>query len=212
MLKEEQVQFDRIHDTAQIYRVLLSAMARPGTVASIGSEVVKMGRTVPGENVALALAITLLDHEASHYIDPNKQAHLADEIAQLTFSPRAEAGEADYVFVDSSEQSTEVVSLIRQVKRGSLWQPEESATLLIMVEEAASTSEAESNLLLSGPGIPDQILCSVKGMPPGWTEERHRRIEEYPLGIDLVFYTDQGNILALPRTTKVKEVTSSWAM
>jgi alpha-D-ribose 1-methylphosphonate 5-triphosphate synthase subunit PhnH len=137
---------------------------------------------------------------------------LAAEIARLTFSPRAEVEEADYVFADATAGASEVFSLIRQVKRGSLWQPEESATLLVLVEETASASAGEANLLLSGPGIPDQILCSVKGMPPGWTEERHRQIEEYPLGIDLVFYTEQGSILALPRTTKAKEVASSWAM
>jgi alpha-D-ribose 1-methylphosphonate 5-triphosphate synthase subunit PhnH len=58
---------------------------------------------------------------------------------------------------------------------------------------------------LTGPGIQDACTLSVQGLSKAWIVERAKLNAEYPLGIDMVLFTESGQLTALPRTTMMRE-------
>ncbi|WP_127578974.1 phosphonate C-P lyase system protein PhnH [Paenibacillus koleovorans] len=60
--------------------------------------------------------------------------------------------------------------------------------------------------MISGPGVFDERCLCVKGLSAVWLEERARVNAEYPMGVDMVLFTTDGKVVALPRTSVVKGV------
>lgn len=196
--------FDLVYDTIPVYRALVEAVSRPGTIADIGEQAAKLNLPKDEDNAALALALTLLDDDVTCFISLRDDNDLAQEIEYRTFCGRAEPSKADYLFVQGNMENGDVVSLLHQVKKGTWLYPEESATLLVRAEDIRETGLADRGWILSGPGIRDVARCELEGVSAAMLEERNRLNAEYPLGIDMMFYTAQGKLLAIPRTTAIR--------
>jgi alpha-D-ribose 1-methylphosphonate 5-triphosphate synthase subunit PhnH len=206
MTKVDVPSFDLVHDTTSVYRTLLDAMARPGTVGQLS--VFADGLSLPddGERVALALALTLLDQRTRFTLRMKEGARLAEAIRRQTFAREAHPGEADYVFVDGDLDDEALYDLLQQTNVGTLLQPENGATVIVRAARIGVCAATDKDaLLLSGPGIRGRIACAIEGLSRSWVRERERKNAEYPLGIDLIVYDGDGNMVAIPRTTQLKE-------
>ncbi|QGQ94749.1 phosphonate C-P lyase system protein PhnH [Paenibacillus psychroresistens] len=210
----KELSFDSVHDTQEVYRILLHAMSRPGLVCELGERINRIDLPVGASKAAAAIALTLLDGEVAFAVQMQGHEAWAETIRRLTYSKLVDFTAADYVFVEGIEEVSLINQLQDQLKIGTLSSPEKSATVFIRVEGFAKSSiQAQGcSLKLTGPGIKTETNCYVAGLSLLWIESRARLVEEYPLGIDLIFYTEQGEIIAIPRTTVVEGVAEAWHM
>ena len=173
----------------QQFRHMLEAMARPGECYELAS--------LPQNGPAvLSILATLLDKSVT-LADPDDQ--LRDEDWLMLQARPALAEQADYILCDGL-QTPEF-----SPRLGNLSHPEQSATLIICVNELSNHAQGKAflNLRLKGPGIADTQHLYISGLHYDWIGQRRSWNHEFPMGVDMIFI-DQRRISALPRTTHVE--------
>ncbi len=185
-------QFDEVFDTQSVFRKLLKAMSYPGEQVSVTEEKEKLFGNYPA---LLAAAMTLLDNEVTFAAMGNSE--LSHDIRLVTLSQETEPDKADYLFVTKAEQLSDAFA---SAKCGTLTDPHTSATIIIRDNEALCKA-----LCLSGPGIDgvreyacSELLCEA-------IAARDNQVYEYPQGVDMIFISDSGRIMAVPRLVKRRE-------
>lgn len=206
MIAQNETLFDPVHDTQQLYRELLDAFAEPGKVKKAARLTAGEAELKPGSRMLAALALTLLDSEVRFAVDNDDAQQSSAFIRMHTFARAVLPAEADYLFADGRGALPDWTA---HVMLGTLLEPEHGATLFLQVDELA---EDEGNghaahmqmLTLYGPGVPGERKMLAAGLAAEWLEQRRLWNAEYPLGADVVLYTESGKLAALPRTTKVR--------
>jgi alpha-D-ribose 1-methylphosphonate 5-triphosphate synthase subunit PhnH len=204
--------------SAQTFRLLLDALARPGKINQLHSS--QFLATISPYNVpaasgeqhvnvyALGALLTLLDRETSFIIGANAQ-WLPQENAIVRWTllrsstNYAAPVEAAFALLCDSASG----ALIKHLHMGTLLEPELSATVFYCVEQLAVTGEQEQangiTLELRGPGIEERQQIVVSGpQRADWDSILSVR-RNYPLGIDIYLIDRAGRCVGLPRTTKI---------
>ena len=194
----EQVQlayeFDFVHDGQKVFRELLSAMSNPGVIKSIREQAVKFKE----QYAALtAVGCTLLDNEEIMYVEKNPK--LAAELHDLTLCRQGELEEADYIFLSSEMNYGSLEQMLKNVKKGTYADPQESATILILCRELSG----DVPMTLKGPGIKGEMTVLVRQYIKTILELRQSLETEYPLGTDIIFVGWNGDMMGIPRLCKV---------
>jgi alpha-D-ribose 1-methylphosphonate 5-triphosphate synthase subunit PhnH len=185
--------FDFVFDSQRVFRLILEAMSNPARIVDIGKYADKLHGDTPA---LLAAALTLLDNEVSFNTCGN--AGLADEIESLTLAANTPLESADFIFV--SEQGA-LENAIESAKCGTLSDPHKSATVIIQNDENTAC-----RLTLSGPGINGQAEIPAAQTVKDAIDLRDARQDEYPQGIDLIFISKAGRLVAIPRLTRMEVV------
>ncbi len=184
--------FNEVFDSQAVFRKILEGMSNPGRVVSVAEQKDKMF----GDNGAmLALAMTLLDNEVSFYVCGSSS--LSEELELITLAGKADVCDADFIFVAEEKMLEAAIS---SAKCGTLSDPHKSATLLIH-----DTGEKTHSITLYGPGINgfaeyrcSETVCHAIAL-------RDARQYEYPMGIDMIFVTDDGNVTCIPRLVRRRD-------
>lgn len=207
--------FDEVFGSQFVFRNLLDAMARPGTVKDIGKTAKDLKGAAGFSKTAAAIALTLLDEYTAFAFRGEKSEEVKRYLKLNTGAAATDIADADYIFINSDLSEAEIDDLLTRAKRGSLIKPDDSATLIIDVTGIKQGHENEGlTFILQGPGIEDENICSLKGLSSYWLIRRIESVAEFPLGVDLIFAAEDGRIMALPRTTLIRpaEEWFSWAM
>ena len=183
--------FDIVFDSQAVFRLILEAVANPGRILSIKEYADKLYDDYPA---LLTMALTLLDNEVGFIAYDNSR--LSDEIVSLTLARRETMDSADYIFVCDPESMKYVME---NAKCGTLADPHKSATVIIQ-----NDGEAVCRLKLSGPGIKDCLEVQTTQTVKDAMLLRDMQYYEYPQGIDLLFLSSQGDLLAVPRLTHLE--------
>ena len=202
--------FDVTFDSQMIFRSLLDAMARPGSIVVLPD----INITSPAMNrYPLLLLMTLLDHEVSFCVsghddanvNVNRQA-MAEYLRSNTGSKESALRDADFILVCEGSSH----GLIRRVKQGTLEYPDESATVVYDVGSIGDQGYGDDDvydkyirLELSGPGIAGKCMIAIGGMELAEIEDV-LAVRNYPLGIDAILSDRNGNISCIPRSTNVR--------
>ena len=200
--------FDFVHDIQSIYRHLLDAMARPGKIVNIKHACRKTAPPSSFSKTMAGLAFTLLDTEVHFFVDADEPLSAVEFLRKNTYSHFTSVDRADFLFIDRLLQTREIEELMRRVKKGTLQNPHQSATIFISVDELGKGRGIR--YVLKGPGIRSENELFVVGLDRKWISERKRVNDEYPMGVDIVLVTPQGDLVALPRTTSLKEGEDEW--
>ncbi|MDD2979736.1 MAG: phosphonate C-P lyase system protein PhnH [Hespellia sp.] len=198
MIKEIKLayEFDFVHDGQKVFRELLDAMANPGTIRKITQQSQKFDGSYTS---LMALGCTLLDNEETMYVEKNP--NLSSELHSLTLAHESDLCEADYVFLSSEMNYGSMSQILKNVKQGTYADPHSSATIFLLCECVEGTEE----MTLRGPGIKDSLTIFVRPYIKKVIELRDHLHVEYPLGVDLVFADETGNVMGVPRLCKVTE-------
>jgi len=183
--------FDTVFDSQKVFRRVLDAMSNPAGIVHISEYASKLYGGCP---VLLALAMTLLDNEVSYYTDEDRS--LSDEIASLTLAKRGKIESADFIFIC---QPGNIKTVIENAKNGTLTDPQKSAVVFILNDGASSF-----RLTFSGPGIDGRKTAQTTGTLRDAIAIRDAQNYEYPRGIDLVFVSGKGELMAIPRLTRME--------
>ena len=190
-------QFDEVFDTQAVFRKLLVAMSNPARTVSVAEQKEKL---FGDYRALLALGMTLLDNEVT--FSACKDEAFRKDLQLVTLAQEAPVPEADYLFVTDSRKLS---AILVQAKCGTLVDPHKSATLLIR-----DNAEKTESCTLYGPGIDGETeLCCSETVCQA-LRLREQQAYEYPMGVDLIFVTDSGDITCIPRFVKRRD--SAWHM
>jgi alpha-D-ribose 1-methylphosphonate 5-triphosphate synthase subunit PhnH len=187
---------DPVHDTQAVFRTLLDALARPGTVGVI--ELPLPAADAAAARAGLAAFASLL--ALADYATP---VWLAQHDAALAAALRFHAGaplaqeprSAAFAYVHDAA----ALPPLEAFASGTPESPEMSATVFVRVD--ALTGGAP--LTLRGPGIETTRSIAPVGLPERFWRERAALAPLFPCGID--FYLVCGErLMGLPRTTLVE--------
>ena len=185
---------DKVLSAQSVFRSVMDAMARPGSVKRIAS----VAGTPPGiMRGTAALALTLFDHDTPIWLDPAMSA--TPEVAKwLKFHTSAP------VVADSSTASFALVGdpqslpALDRFAFGSNEYPDRSTTLILQVESLDDGTIVE----LQGPGIDGTTVLRASIQPRDLFERLNINAALFPRGIDVVLVHDD-SIVAIPRTTRL---------
>ena len=186
---------DQIHDLQQVYRKLLHSMSRPGTISLIDQEAEKMDVDFGCANSLMLSAMVLLDAEVTFHVLSENRRDLIEKISEYTSARFAPLQEADFIIVLQEDEESNILEAMAQCKIGNLIDPQQSATWIIETPVLSN----KGSLLLTGPGIETEARLSTGQSLQFW-QARDSRIQEYPMGIDMIFADGSSQIACLPRT------------
>ncbi|MGJ5178329.1 phosphonate C-P lyase system protein PhnH [Bradyrhizobium oligotrophicum] len=176
------------------FRLVMEAMARPGSVRQID---VAIGRPSSLMPAAAAIALALFDHDTPIWLD----AHLsraADVGAWLKFHTGAP------VVSDPARASFALVSVpdglpdLTAFALGTAEYPDRSTTLILQVPSLARGQAFQ----LRGPGIDGTTSLCATIDPDDLFQRLSINATLFPRGIDVVLVDDR-SVVAIPRTTRL---------
>ncbi|NJO54608.1 MAG: phosphonate C-P lyase system protein PhnH [Bacteroidales bacterium] len=186
---------DPVFDAQRAFRAVMAAMAWPGSVETLASELAPPAPMTPA---LAAVALTLIDHDTSVWLDA-PLAVAPDVAAFLRFHTGAPivADPAAAVFALIADPCA--MPPFEAFAQGSDAYPDRSATLLVQVERFAGPP-----LTLAGPGIDGTVTFAASPLPDDFVERLKANRALFPRGVDLVLCT-ANEIAALPRSVRLVE-------
>ncbi|MFM0055029.1 phosphonate C-P lyase system protein PhnH [Paraburkholderia phytofirmans] len=185
---------DPVHDTQAVFRTLLDALSRPGTLGVV-ENVLPEVRATRAELAAFAALLALCDYATPVWLAQPDTA-LGSALRFHTGAPLVdEPGQAAFAYIHDAGAMPPLESFAL----GAAESPEQSVTLLIRVE--ALTGGAP--IVLSGPGIQHTATIAPVGLPEHFWRERAALAPLFPCGVDC-YLVCSARLIGLPRTTQAK--------
>jgi alpha-D-ribose 1-methylphosphonate 5-triphosphate synthase subunit PhnH len=185
---------DLVLGAQNVFRAVMEALARPGTVQSIASDAAPPAPLTPELG---AVALTLCDHDTLVWLDPVLAANEA-VTSWLAFhcgAPlTADIGEAAFALVSD----VALLPAIDTFGQGTDEYPDRSTTVVLAVGSATRA------LTLTGPGIKDQLTTELPLLGGDFLDQWAENRTRFPRGVDLLLVRD-GTVVGLPRTTRISE-------
>ncbi|MFE4704527.1 phosphonate C-P lyase system protein PhnH [Peribacillus simplex] len=191
---------DVVHDIQTVYRKLVTATSRPGTLVVLEREAKTLNVQMECLSSTILLARTVLDPEVTFKVIAKEGEAVSRMINQLTYSKPVDLPEADFIFILHDASEEQMKEAINKAKVGNLFNPHESAMIILEVPDVTKGD----SMILSGPGIQEESFISLPNVS-AWLGVRNEKNIEFPLGIDMYFVDQQDRLIALPRTTQIKE-------
>jgi alpha-D-ribose 1-methylphosphonate 5-triphosphate synthase subunit PhnH len=186
-------------DSQEVFRVVLEALARPGTAMTLPGGPLEFlpPAIVPVFALAdLGTGVCVLQVDGDHPAAGSQ--HWSDIVATATSAPRWPAELARLVAAVRPVTGDEV----RGFRRGSARAPEDAALVSLAVPDVEG---GPRRWRLSGPGVAGAARLAPQGLPDGFVAARAEAVAAYPAGIDFLLATDDGRVVGLPRTTAIAE-------
>ncbi|TVX82690.1 phosphonate C-P lyase system protein PhnH [Peribacillus simplex] len=191
---------DVVHDIQTVYRKLVTATSRPGTLVVLEREAKTLDVQMECLSSTILLARTVLDPEVTFKVISKEEEAVSRKINQLTYSKPVDLPEADFIFILHDASEEQMKEALNKAKVGNLLNPHESAMIILEVPDVTKGD----SMILSGPGIQQESFISLPNVS-AWLGVRNEKNREFPLGIDMYFVDQQDRLIALPRTTQIKE-------
>ena len=184
-----------VHDSQSTFRTLLNALARPGKALEVSAKL-----TPPlGLNIACAAAcLTLLDLETQVWLQPGLNEEVKNWLLFHTGCRFAEdTQQADFAVIWNIDKMPNLTVF----KQGTPVYPEDSTTLLIMIDGQKIDLSEDKHPTLTGAGINEQITMPINLSDSFWQQWQPNH-DSYPLGVDIYFFLEN-KAIGLPRTSKI---------
>jgi alpha-D-ribose 1-methylphosphonate 5-triphosphate synthase subunit PhnH len=185
---------DKVLSAQSVFRSVMDAMARPGSIQRIASAA---GTPVGMMRGTAAIALTLFDHDTPVWLDGRMSA-TADVGKWLKFHTSApvvaDSSIAGFALVGDPEN----LPALDRFAFGSNEYPDRSTTLILQVGSLAGGPVVE----LRGPGIDGSAALRASIQPRDLFERLAINAALFPRGIDVVLVHDD-SIVAIPRTTRL---------
>ncbi|MCR9138334.1 MAG: phosphonate C-P lyase system protein PhnH [Alphaproteobacteria bacterium] len=182
-------------DAQMVFRQIMNALARPGTVCMIDAFTEPPAPLSPCTG---AIAATLFDADTEIWLDP-LLLERQEVVGWLTFqtaAPLAETGfDARFALVSSGD----LLPPLERFAQGTQEYPDRSTTIILQLDSL----EGGVPLVLAGPGIKDRHVIEPVGLPPRFVEQWAANNSHYPRGVDIILVADDG-LIGLPRTTRIE--------
>jgi alpha-D-ribose 1-methylphosphonate 5-triphosphate synthase subunit PhnH len=185
---------DPVFDAQAVFRALMDAMARPGSIFPV-----KAGALPPGplSVTAGAVALALCDHETPVWIDVAQQGGATVKAwiefhcgAPVTHQPN----EAHFALVTSPA----TLIALDNFAQGRQDYPDRSATIVLQVDTLIDGPA----MRLEGPGIETVSQFAPAPLPRHFAEQWKQNRQRFPRGVDIIFAAP-GCVACMPRTARI---------
>jgi alpha-D-ribose 1-methylphosphonate 5-triphosphate synthase subunit PhnH len=176
------------------FRTLLEALARPGTLRTMGADLPTPPAGIGAGLYAAILA--LADFETTVWLAPELAAAAEDLRFQL--GAKLVEAPADAAFALAAEGSA--LPPLGEFAQGDDADPDRSTTLLVEVRALRT----ESGWRLTGPGIAGETRLDVAGPPADFPAQWAANHARFPRGVDVFLFVG-ATVVGLPRTTLIRE-------
>ncbi|SFV06781.1 alpha-D-ribose 1-methylphosphonate 5-triphosphate synthase subunit PhnH [Methylobacterium sp. 174MFSha1.1] len=185
---------DPVHDAQGVFRAVMDALARPGTIQPLATELAPSGPLTP-ELASIALA--LADADAPLWLDAALAKNPAvAEFLRFHTGARIATDPLDAAFALVSDPAAcPDFSVFAQ---GTPAYPDRSATLVLAVSDLSD----RAGWRLDGPGIKGSATLFAAPLPADMGDRLARNHAGFPQGVDLILVAP-GRLAALPRSTRV---------
>lgn len=185
---------DVVLDSQAVFRSILDATSRPGTITTIAP---CPAAPLPMTPAAAAVLMCLADMDTSLWLDPALSTPpVRDYLGFHCGTPFVTAPEAARFAVISDAAEMPALS---DFNPGDALYPDRSATLLITVAGFGRGTRFE----LTGPGIETRQILSVDGLPGWFPAAWENNRKGYPAGIDVLLCSGDA-IVGLPRSAMLE--------
>ncbi len=178
---------DPVLDSQAVFRAVLDALSRPGTVHSVRAPAEP---PFPLQRATAAVLLTLADAETPLWLCPAAAA-AHDWITFHCGVPRAAMAGAALGLALAP-------MALDGFHAGVDDQPELGATVILQIE-ALGQGRA---LALSGPGLAAPATLQINGLPDGFVADWARNAALFPRGVDVVLCAGD-RLAALPRSVHI---------
>lgn len=188
---------DPVHDTQAVFRTLLNALARPGTIGTIAARLPAADGNDPAcaGLAAFAALLTMCDYATPVWL-AQADAGLAAALRFHADAPlAASAADASFAYVHDAA----TLPPLDTFAIGTPESPETSATVFVRVDALTGGTP----LTLAGPGIDGERTIAPVGLPARFWSERAALAPLFPCGPDFYFVCGAA-LIGLPRTTHVE--------
>lgn len=197
-----------LHRMQETFRSVLDAFAYPGTVHRI-----EVAPDNPARPAALCAALEsvvrlFVDQAVTFAVADVEPDALAAYVAGESHASRASVRDAAFVIVPARADASTAAEAVLESCCGTLMAPEKGATLLMgctrIVGSAAACERTDPAMFaveVRGPGVRDVNRFAVDRI--GWAEVREARKDEFPCGVEMVLVDPAGNMVAVPRSSRV---------
>jgi alpha-D-ribose 1-methylphosphonate 5-triphosphate synthase subunit PhnH len=181
---------DPVTTSQAVFRAVMDAMARPGTLQPLPAE---LAPPAPLSPTAAAAALALLDYETPFWLDA-AGADVAHWLRFHTGAPIASAPqEAAFAFL-----ADPVRAELARFAAGTPEYPDRSTTLVLQVARFTDGTP----LHLTGPGIQGERVLAAAPLPADIVAQLAANRALFPRGVDLVLVSPT-HVAALPRAIRV---------
>lgn len=186
---------DPVFDAQAVFRAVMDAMARPGTVQAFPVLAAPPAPLSPG---AAAVALALCDHDTPVWLDASLAASSAVKswLGFHTGAPLART--PDEALFAIAALPGDLIAL-ENFAQGTQEYPDRSTTLILQVRSLADGP----GLVLQGPGIEKAAHCAPSPLPRHFVEQWKQNNQRFPRGVDVVLVAPDG-VICLPRTTRIQ--------
>jgi alpha-D-ribose 1-methylphosphonate 5-triphosphate synthase subunit PhnH len=188
---------DRSKRVLHNFRLLMQAMAHPGQLYRLET------RPLLHDFPALAVAECLMDQEVSFTLaGQGLTDHRHKAIREATGARPAPVTEADFVFIFGPDSQ----GAVARAKRGTPTFPDHGATLIYSLDRICEADAGHLRARLKGPGIAEVsgIAPQMRGLDLAELRLLGRINNDFPLGVDAFFIDPQGQLMTLPRSTRIE--------
>ena len=187
---------DPVFGSQAMFRAALQAMSLPGR--PVDAPDVAQGPS-KGHGAAARLLLTLLDSDSTLWLSASLRH--SDAQAWLRFHTGCQCvddpAQARFLWIAMGDEAPALSAM----DAGSDEYPDQSATCVW--EVAACGANGDECWVLEGPGIEDQQVLSVVGLPADFPAQWHGNHTAFPRGVDVFLATPQ-QLVGLPRSTRLR--------
>ncbi len=183
-----------VYQSQRIFRSLMDAMARPGTIKPVATDARPPFPMLP---LTAAVLATMADADTPVWLD-GAMKDIGALKDWLTFHVGAPLVDEPDVATFAVLTGKRDMPALESFAKGLQDYPDRSATLLIQVERL----ENKPDWRLSGPGIRDTQPLAVSPLSPLFVVQWQENHKLFPRGVDVVFIAPEA-IACLPRTTAI---------
>ena len=192
-----------VHESQHVFTVLLNSLSNPGTIYSVDQ---KIWERTDGCAVPL---LALLGHETPFCVLGEHSEELTAIVQHVTTGRPSTLKDARYVAIPHSVTSEEFV----EISTGSDLRPDSAAQISVYCSGRFSTSSSSSiegtSVRLSGPGVNGQSELTFEHIDSVVLASLLNRKFAFPRGHDIWFCNNEGQVVAIPRSTTVTLINSS---
>lgn len=187
---------DPVQQSQQAFRALLDAMARPGRVTMVETDVGHPDGLAPALAAAL---LTLADLDTPVWLGPGFDSDIMKTWLRFhSGAPLAtKPDQAAFALLDAAQMPA-----LESFSFGTDESPERGATLLIQVPGLTGAPNDNGAMTWKGPGIKDSIAMPVCGLDKSVWQQRAALSVEFPRGLDLYLGCGR-DLVGLPRSTAI---------
>lgn len=192
-----------MHAVQLAFRQVMDAFSRPGTVHSVVADD-KWGSSAAGMSAPLEGLVRMFVDQAVDFAVADGATGAERFIAEETRSKATSLSEAAFVIVPVADEKT-LAKAVSGARGGSFISPDEGATVLAAAGRLSQDAfDGAFRIEVEGPGV--KGVQAFYSDSCEWAFARAARGDEYPCGIEIALVTDEGVLVAIPRSSAVRVV------